>query len=186
MNSPLLETGADAMTCAPNRYGRIARLLHWSSAVLIVVLIGSGFGAAFSNEAASKMTALRVHLPVAFLVFVLTIIRLVWWRIDKKPAPISGGPAWQRVAADWTHRALYLALIVMLGSGIALSLMTSLPPALFGGAAMPDLSGLAPRIAHGIAGLVLVALIILHLAASLYHQFIVRDETLARMWPGRD
>jgi cytochrome b561 len=43
----------------------------------------------------------------------------------------------------------------------------------------------APRAGHGITATVLILLIALHVGAALYHQFIRKDNLLARMWFGK-
>lgn len=166
-------------------YGTVAATIHWVSAALILILIGSGFRSGFSDDAATKLAILRVHIPVAILVLLLTITRLVWWwRADTKPAPLGTSPAWQEAAAVWTHRALYSLIIVMLGSGIALLILSGAPDAVFGSAPLPEFQDFAPRQAHGIAARVLAGLVALHGLAALYHHFGKRDGTLRRMWFG--
>lgn len=164
-------------------YGRFAVSIHWLSAILILVLLGSGFRSDMSLDPATKIMILRVHIPVAILVLVLTAVRLVWWwRFDKKPAPLEGTPALQEKIALWTHRLLYVLLIVMLGSGIGLSILSGAPDAVFGSAELPVFTEYPPRIAHGIAAKILAGLIVLHAGAALFHHFMKRDVTLKRMW----
>ncbi len=164
-------------------YGRFAISIHWLSALLVLILLGSGFRSDMTLDPAAKIAILRVHIPVAILVLVLTLVRLVWWwRFDRKPAPLDATPRWQETIAVWTHRLLYVLLFVMLGSGIGLSILSGAPDAVFGSAPLPDFSEYVPRIAHGIASKVLAALIVLHAGAALFHHFIKRDSTLKRMW----
>ena len=164
-------------------YGKIAVSIHWFSAVLIVVLLGSGFRAGFSEDVATKVDALRVHLPVAVLVMLLTIFRVIWWwRIDTKPQPLDGTPDWQRVTAHWTHMLLYLLVVLLLVSGTTMSVLSGLPDALFGAAQFPNLAELPPRTGHGIGARLIVALIFLHAGAALFHNLYLRDSTLRRIW----
>jgi cytochrome b561 len=41
------------------------------------------------------------------------------------------------------------------------------------------------RIAHGLIATLLVALIVLHIAAAIYHQVVLKDGLLRRMWFGK-
>jgi len=51
---------------------------------------------------------------------------------------------------------------------------------------LPDLNDFAPRVPHGIGARLLVALLVLHAGAALYHQIIRKDGLLSRMWFGDD
>jgi len=74
---------------------------------------------------------------------------------------------------------------VRLASGIAMSALSGLPAALFGSSGYPTLADLPPRAGHGIAARLIVAAILLHAGAALYHHFVLKDRTLRRMWrPG--
>ncbi len=173
------------MKSSTTAYGTVARLIHWVSALLILVLLGTGFRAGYSEDLVAKAALLRIHLPVAGLVLILTLGRLLWWwRFDRKPQEVAGVAGWQAAAARWTHRGLYVLILAMLGSGIAMSVLSGLPDALFGAAPFPELGGLAPRAGHGIGARLIAAAIALHAGAALYHHFILKDRTLARMLTG--
>jgi cytochrome b561 len=132
---------------------------------------------------AAKAAALRVHVPVALAVFSLTAVRLVcWWRADRKPAPLPGLPAWQVATARWTHRALYLDTLLLLASGVALSVLSGLPAVLFGTAPFPELTDVPPRAGHGIGARLLIMVAMLHAGAALYHHWGLGDCALRRMW----
>ena len=59
---------AHALKSNAGQFGKIAIGLHWISALLIIVLLGSGFRAGFASDPEVKVAALRVHLPVAIFV----------------------------------------------------------------------------------------------------------------------
>ncbi len=171
------------MRSTKDHYGRVAVTIHWLSALLIIVLIGSGFRSGFATDPEVKLAALRIHLPVASLVLILTVLRLIWWwRFDTKPLPLQGVPNWQEAIARWTHRGLYVLILGMLASGIAMSVMSGLPDALFGSADLPDFTELPPRTGHGIAARLIAAAVLLHAGAALYHHWVKKDRTLRRMW----
>lgn len=171
------------MKSSSSSYGSMAVLIHWISALLILVLFGSGFRSGYSESEAIKTFALQIHVPVAILVLLLTITRLVWWwKFDRKPDQIKSIPAWQNRAAKLVHKLLYILLFVLLGSGIAMSIMSGLPLSIFGGEPLPNLAELPPRTPHGLAARAAVVLVVLHAAAALHHHFVLKDKTLRRMW----
>lgn len=168
-----------------DRYGAVAVTIHWLSAVLILVLLVSGFNAAGSPDAAAKAQALRLHISAGVLVLLLTLARLGWWWIfDQKPEPLAGTPLWQDRAARLVHVALVVVVLGMLASGIGMIVLSGAVPAVFGGAGakMPDFHDFAPRAPHGLGAPLLIALIAAHTGAALWHHFIRRDGLLGRMW----
>ena len=50
------------------------------------------------------------------------------------------------------------------------------------GALLPDFWKYPPRVPHGIGARLLLALLILHAGAALYHHFVRPDGLLWRMW----
>jgi len=70
---------AIALKSTSDQYGTVAVLIHWVSAVLILILILSGFRAAGTIDPAAKAAILRAHVPIASGVLALTILRIIWW-----------------------------------------------------------------------------------------------------------
>ncbi len=171
-----------------DRYGTVAISIHWLSAVLILALLGSGFRAASTIDAAAKAEILRFHVPLAIVVLLLTALRIVWWwRFDLRPAAAQGSPRWQERAARVVHVAFYIVILGMVASGIGLMILSGAGPIVFGesAATLPDFTDYPPRVPHGGGARLLVALLVLHTGAALYHQFVQRDGLLRRMWYGR-
>lgn len=173
------------MKSSNTSFSVVAISIHWVTAALITALVVSGFMSGFSEDVATKAAALRFHLPIAGLVLLLTLARLIWWwRFDSKPPALEATPAWQQMIASLTHKLLYALILVLLASGIAMSVMSGLPDALFGDAPFPQLSELAPRAGHGIAARITVIAVLLHAGAAAYHHVFLKDRTLKRMWFG--
>lgn len=168
----------------PTRYGTVAIAIHWVSALAVLALLVSGtIMAGAAGEA--KRSILPVHATVGALLLLLTLLRLAWWAWgDRRPEPVSGQPPAQKLAARIVHGLLYLAIIVLAASGIGMLALSGAIPALLSGAPLPDFTGLAPRQGHGVVSKLLMALLALHIAAALYHQFVRRDRVLGRMGIG--
>jgi cytochrome b561 len=174
-----------SLKSTPSRYGTVAVAIHWTSALGIVVAFALGLMAAHASDPASVPTLVRGHVVIALAVVALTLLRILWWLVaDRRPEPGPGQPRWQQAAAQTVHAALYVLILLMGTSGIATLVASGAVPALFAGTALPDFSGLIPRLAHGIMSKLLLALLAAHVAAALYHQFIRRDRLMARMGIG--
>lgn len=176
-----------AMKSAPDRYGTVAVAIHWLSAALVLGLLVSGFRAAGMVDPVAKGGLLKVHAVVGGMVLILTLARIAWWAVaDRRPAEPAGTPRLQGRAARAVHLLFYVVLIGMAASGIGLLVLSGAAAILFAGTAgpLPDFLQYPPRIAHGFGAFFLLALTVTHLAAALYHQFVLRDRLLARMGIG--
>ena len=168
-----------------NQYGTVAVLSHWVSAILIIILIVSGFRAAGTVDPAAKAVILRVHVPIAIVVLALTLLRIVWWfGFDRKPDPVAGASRWQERIAWVVHVLFYVVILGMIASGIGMIALSGAAPLIFGGKSvpLPDFWKYSPRLPHAIGARLLIALLMLHAGAALYHHFVRRDGLLWRMW----
>lgn len=168
-----------------DRYGTVAVAIHWLSAALVLGLLVSGFRAAGTVDPMAKADLLRVHAVVGGTVLVLTLARIAWWAFaDRRPAEPAGTPLVQARAARAVHLLFYVVLIGMAASGIGMLALSGAAGILFGGepGPLPDFMAYAPRIPHGLGAFFLVALVLAHVAAALYHQFVMRDRLIVRMW----
>jgi cytochrome b561 len=170
-----------------SRYGAVPVTIHWLTAILILAAIVTGFRAAGSMDSATKAELLRFHIPAAVVVVLLTLGRIVWWLfLDRKPLPVDGLPLWQERLARSVHLLFYVVIIGMAASGIGMILLSGAGPVIFGGASgeLPNFLQYPPRTAHGIGISVLIALLLAHIGAAIYHHFVRRDGLLRRMWYG--
>jgi cytochrome b561 len=170
---------------AVRRYHPVLVVLHWLIALLVVVGLAMGtFGlSTLPNSSPDKIGALRGHMIAGGAILLLTLVRLVVRRVTAHPPPASTGIALADRLAPLAHGLLYLAVLAMAGSGIAMSIGANLPAIVFGGqGSLPvDFSHLAPRAVHGIVAKVLMALVALHVAAAVYHHWVRRGGLLSRM-----
>ena len=173
----------------PKRYHAALVTLHWLLAALLIVSLGIGTFAlkTLPNSSPDKIGALQGHLIVGGLILLLTLLRLVVRMRSDHPAPATTGNALLDRLAPAMHWSLYLLVLVMVGSGIAMSVLAGLPGIVFGGVgSLPaDFNALPPRAVHGIVAKLLTLAIAAHVAAALYHQFVRRDGLLSRMGFGR-
>lgn len=167
-----------------DRYGSVAIAIHWVTALAVVGLLISGNVVA-GVPSDAKAPILVVHVLVGTLVLLLTLARLAWWAWgDRPPAPVAGQPHWQELAAKLVHGLLYAAIFLLAASGIGTLALSGALTALMGQGPMPDFSTVPPRLVHGLAGRLMLLLVVVHVAAALYHQFIRRDRLLGRMGIG--
>ncbi|WP_407114784.1 cytochrome b [Bradyrhizobium sp. LMG 9283] len=170
------------------RYGAMIVTMHWLTALLMIILIATGFRAANTVDPVVKAAILGVHVPIATAVLGLMVLRIGWWwGVDRKPHPVAGSPRWQEHIARAIHLLFYVVTFGMIASGIGMIALSGAAPMIFGGegALLPDFWKYPPRVPHGFGARLLLALVALHAGAALYHQFIRRDHLLRRMWFSR-
>jgi cytochrome b561 len=168
-------------------YGTIAVAIHWLSVLLILALIATGFRAANTPDPSVKIMLLKTHMPIAILVLILTLVRAIWWIFaDRKPAPARGSPLWQERLARAVHVLFYVAIFGAAASGIGMIVLSGAGAVAFGqGGVLPDFWNYPPRVPHAAGARLIVALLLLHTLAALYHHFFLRDGLLRRMWFSR-
>ena len=168
-----------------DRYGPMAITIHWLTAILILALFATGLLAAGQPDPAAKLALVRFHVPLGSAVLLLTLLRIVWWwMMDRRPALPAGQPDWQKFVAHGVHIALYLVVLLLAASGIATLVLSGALPAIIAGTTLPDFETVLPRLVHGAASKVMLGLLVLHIGAALYHQFVRRDHLMARMGVG--
>lgn len=184
-------------------YGRIARTIHWLTAVLFLGAYVTVYYRQWFTEPRTpeNWTALQLHLSIGISIAVLVMLRIVWGMINIHPRPEPGGRLAQ-MAAHWGHLALYAILIVMpltgyLGTGVDTEwfFLFDLPKFedtwLFK-ALVEGWMGLSFKefevpvdFIHKQGGATVVWMPILgHAAAALYHHCILKDRTLVKMTTG--
>jgi cytochrome b561 len=168
------------------RYTAVARWLHWIIAILIIWNVVSGLG----HEALPRGQAIIVmglHISSGLTILALSVLRLIW-RLTHRPPPLPPMKPWQVGLAHGTHWAFYALMILLPLSGWAIVSSGPFPIRWFSLLAVPKLAVSkgdaildASEEGHEIMGLIMAALVLLHVGAALWHQFSVRDNLLARM-----
>jgi cytochrome b561 len=174
----------------PTKYHPLLVALHWLLAIgLILALIGGAVGLErMPNDDPEKVMALRVHMSIGITLGTLMLLRLITRLATSKPTPANTGNA----ALDWSrrivHLLLYLLVFAMVSTGLGTAQMAGLFDIVFGGSGAPlpeDFHQFAPRAGHGFFAKALMILILLHIAAALWHQFVRKDGLIGRMWFGK-
>lgn len=166
-------------------YGRVAILLHWVCAALIIAMMPLGF---LMQDAGgdTKLLAYRLHAGIGVVVLLLTAARLLWKLADTRPSPPPGLAGLHLRGMKAIHTLLYALLVALAVSGIVLNFESGLIDVLRGTApdGVPELDGFRSRAAHGVLARVYLGLLLAHIAGVLVHQR-RHGRVLARMGIGR-
>lgn len=168
------------------RYSLAARLLHWTVAALVLIQIGLGFGANWSDRPISD-GLLDQHVRFGLLILALMILRLTWRLATPLPLSVEQS-RWRRRAAGLTHGALYLVLLLMPVTGYVSWAWIGPKldwwglghvPILFRGGDN-ELWRSVAGYGHEYGSYAVSALVILHIVAAGHHKFVLRDRLIGR------
>lgn len=163
------------------RYDRVAIALHWSAALLVVIALLSGFAVEAFGRSAHSL--LRVHVLAGGLAGLLTLLRIAWMFVERRPAVAPNTKGARRPLVLGVHALLRLIPLGMAVSGAGLLLLSGGADQLLTGnpGVLPNFDELLPKRPHSLGAAVLLVLILLHAGASLYHHFVLRDGLLRRI-----
>ena len=109
--------GANLTIAAPApRYTRVAAVLHWSMALMIVGNVGLGLLAESLPDSAIR-PAIDLHKSIGITVLGLVLLRVLWRWSHRPPALPAQHPAWQKAASHAAHMVLYGLMFVLPISG---------------------------------------------------------------------
>lgn len=167
----------------------LQRLLHWLMAIAIIAMLFVGVG--MVSTAMPKYVALvATHKTLGIAILVLALLRIaVRLRAGTPPLPLDL-PAPMKLAARLSHYALYALMIAMPLIGWGMVSAGGAPLTLLWGIRLPailphdaGLHGLLWQ-AHVYLAFGFFALILLHIAAGLFHALIRRDGVFESMAGG--
>ena len=175
-----------APTAPPVRYHGAAMALHWLLAALLVFQFALGLRLD-SVAGAQKFTAYQFHKSIGITILLLSLARLALRLTLRRPVEVGEGL--QKLAGRLTHWAFYGVMLLVPLSGwiIVSTAKLKVPTLLYGLVAWPNLPLPAgfndpAKLAHTVLAWALPALIVLHVAAVIYH-LRQRDAVPVRMFP---
>lgn len=181
---------------AGSRYDRVAIALHWLLALMLVSSFGVGLYMTELPMSPARLKIYNWHKWAGVTILALSALRLAWrltHRPPALPAAVEAAMAgWRRQVFRGTHRFLYVLFFAVPLFGWAYSSALGFPIVWFGVLPLPDFVPLDKALAETVlrplhvgSAFTLAGMVLLHVGATLKHQFIDRDGLLARMWPAR-
>lgn len=170
------------------RFNPLQRLLHWLMAACILAMLFIGVGMV-STIMPKYLSLIAVHKSLGIGILVLALIRLaVRVRYGTPPLP-SDLPEPMKLAAELSHYALYILMIGLPLLGWAMLSAAAYPVVLLGGVHLPAILPQSDSLhtilwnAHFYLAFVFFALILMHVAAALFHALVRRDGVFEAMAP---
>lgn len=170
-----------AFNNSSSEFGLLSKVLHWLMAAIIITLLAVGIYMAdlpqdtqMQKEYAFQFYGL--HKSFGVVIMGLIILRLVWIRLSPPPALPAVFERKERIIIKAVQGMLYLVMILAPLSGYLMSNAGGYPVHFFGLGELPALIGKSKEIGgfahemHGIMGLAMIGLIVLHMAGAIKHR----------------
>jgi cytochrome b561 len=176
------------MTTSRTRFTAPQRLLHWLMAICILSMLFIGVGMV-STVTTKYLTLVQIHKPLGIAILVLALIRLTLRFVYRAPALPADLPEPIRLAAILSQYVLYALMIGMPLIGWAMLSAASYPVVLFGGVHLPPIVPVSPQLhtllwnAHHYLAFAFFGVILMHVAAILFHKLIRNDGIFETMAP---
>ena len=172
----------------PLQYDRMLVLLHWVLAIGLFYQLGLGLWMEDIPKDPPGVRAewFNLHKSIGICLGFLVLWRLGWRVTHSVPAPPMGNTDFQNKLSQWAHRALYVCMVVLPVSGFMGSSFSPYPVKFFG-LPLPKLWEPSPEgkelfsEIHEVSAFVMMIIIILHISAAVWHQWVKRDGLLSRM-----
>ena len=168
------------------RFTVLQRLLHWLMAICILAMLFIGV-AMVSTVMPKYLTLVSIHKPLGIAILVLALVRLVVRLRYGAPSLPADLPEPMKLAAQLSHYVLYLLMICMPLIGWAMLSAAAYPVVLFGGVRLPAILPQSDSLhallwnAHYYLAFAFFALILMHVAAALFHGLVRRDGVFEAM-----
>ena len=171
-------------------YSPRARMYHWIMVPLLLVQIPIGVYMVYRGTTLNIWDGVTnalydTHKLIGVTIFLLVLLRLSYRLRNGAPADEPTIEPWQKTVSHLTHWAIYaLLVLVAIGGYLGVSYYGAAKP--FGiqlpvFVAKNEDTANAIFAIHRAGGLILAALIAMHIGAALYHHLIRKDNVLRRM-----
>jgi cytochrome b561 len=171
-------------------YPLAARVLHWLTAVLVLIMVPVGIIIANEWGGPAQQFLYNLHKSTGLLLIPIVIVRLLFRLTYTAPPLPDDIPAIQVFAARATHAALYAMILVQPFVGWVATSAFPAPLPFFGLFELPPIwpadRALSDRLfgVHRFIGIAIGVVAAMHIGAALFHHFVRKDRVLVRMVSG--
>ncbi len=179
----------------PSHYDALSRAFHWLTAIAVTVafILGPGGYGRLLQQGVDPATHLDIvwHESLGVLVFVLTVLRLVWvaFRPAVPKVPMAG---WMHAASKLVHLGLWVLLLALPVTALLALGSEGHPLTLLGGVRIDQMPWIADSTiasladwgdVHQLLGDAIMWIAGLHAVAAIFHHVVLKDRVLTTMLP---
>lgn len=170
-------------------YSKTSKILHWLTAILVVVTYFYGMGGGETRVySPTRAASLQLHETLGVAVFVLAIARLIWRTFETRPALPKVSPI-MIYTAKAVQALLYILLLAVPLTAVLGAWLEGHSVTLLGGLSINSPYPVAHDLGVSISNLhvwlgnAILWVAGLHGLAALYHHFVLKDDVLKSMLP---
>ena len=172
------------LTNTLTEYGFISKILHWVSAMLLLVQIPLGFYLVDMEFGPERLSIENIHVAIGLSLFYLVILRLLYKIFNPTPKLQPSIFKGQKFLAKMNHVLLYVTIISITSSGILKKLFNGETLIIFFSEIKIqenfELSELFYDV-HVFSNYLIIALIIIHIMAVIIHKLFFNDNLLKKI-----
>ena len=166
-------------------YGLLAKLFHWVTFIILIAQVPFGFylvGLEFSDR---RIDLENIHILIGITIFYFVLLRLIWKLFNPSPRSEHNFFKGQNLIAKTNHFLLYVGIFAITISGVLKKLYMGekLNFFIFKYAFKESNFQLADSfyVVHIYANYLLIALVSLHILATIAHHVFFKDKILKKM-----
>ena len=167
------------------KYGLLAKLFHWFTFIALIIQVPFGFylvGLEFSDR---RIDLENIHILIGISIFYFVLLRLIWKLFNPSPKSEHNFFKGQNLIAKTNHFLLYVGIFAITISGVLKKLYMGekLNFFIFQYAFKESNFQLADSFyeVHIYANYLLIALVSLHILATVAHHVFFKDKILKKM-----
>jgi cytochrome b561 len=172
-----------------DHYPPSSKLFHWAVAICVLTIIPVAIIMVNIEEGPTQDFLFQFHKSLGVLILILMTLRLINRLIVGAPMADPEIEPWQRSVSSIVHTSLYVLLFAMSILGYVAHSVYGAPTPFFGLFEIPPVFSKNEELSeqlftvHQVLGLLVAALVLMHIGGALYHRFIRGDHVLQRMLP---
>ena len=167
-------------------YQKSQKIIHWLMAIAIMIdlRVAQKFGG--DMEFLDRLESRADHATMGLIITFLLILRILLRYRYGAPSLPSSMSKWQIFAAQAGHYGLYILMGALVLTGIVSASFASDPIMIFGSYDLAFANHnlnffMIVRGIHEFCTNAIIALILIHILAAIYHHFILKDNTTLNM-----
>mgnify|MGYP001164968056 FL=1 len=161
-------------------WGLIAKLFHWSIALLLFWQVATGISLHNMEFSPLKIGIIGSHKFFGTLIFTLVVLRLLWRFFNTHPQ-YTNIPFHHKIVSSLVHLGLYFLVVFIPIQGTYMTWVGGGDVYLLGILKIPALVEMdfflydSALVIHYYSALLLTALFTVHILAAMYHRYIIGD-----------